>query len=431
MQDNAERIRESTIEAERTVLGAILSEGMNVLGECVGLRGEHFMLPSHQAVYNTCVELAGKGDFDQRDVMRVLGKDLEKLGGLAWFAGLTIGIPRRFNPANYVAQVIEVWRGRRGAEVCQAAIASFEAGERAVDVLAALQSQVLDAIEATGERDEPLVAAYSDAAYEDLMERSNLGKSAGLSFGMKILDDFTSGMLPHQVTVVGARSGVGKTSLMKQTIVANASANIAVCVFSLEETRQRMLEGLWCIVSGVEARKMSRPHLMSVMDRENVRKAAETVKAWPLRIYEKSDMHIDQIVAFGRLNARQFGAKLICVDYAQNVEAEGRDERTKVTAVSRKLTKMVKDEGCHLMLLSQLRKVPHEQYNKVPTAADLRETGQLENDAHVILLLHRGWDEEGCKVANEASIIVPKIRGSQTGAVAARFNVANLTFEGV
>ena len=427
-----ERNAQRVIEAERTVLGSVITDSTNLMGACLRLQPEHFVLGSHRTVFQACLKLADKqATFDLRDVRTALGAGLDALGGDGWLAGLLDGIPRRFEPSRYADDIIEAWRVRRGLEICAGYAARFELGEPSVETLAALQADVMDAIADGSAVDEPHVEAYSDAAFADLMERAMRQSSSGLRFGMTDLDAWTSGMQPGQVTVVGARSGVGKSSLMKQATVANCSAGVPVTLFSLEMSRQEILEGIWSIVSGVEFRKVSRPYLLCAPERDLLALACEKVKAWPLRIYDKADLYLDQIVSLGRLNVRQFGAQLVCVDYAQNVEAEGRDERTKVMAVSRKLTKMAKDEGCHLMLLSQLRKVPHEQYSKPPTVADLRETGQLENDAHMIVLLHRPWDDETCRVSEDASVIVGKIRRGQTGAIAARFNPANLTFQGV
>ena len=419
-----------TIYAERTVLGMVLTENVVLMGDCLPLRPEHFMLGSHRVVYSVCLELAGKGEFDLRDVRKALGSDVEALGGTAWLASLTDGIFRSTNAAAYVREIIDAWRGRKGAAVCEAALTSFSAGESAVDVLAALQTGVMDVIADAEVQDDPLVGVYSDEALADLLERSQLYGSAGLSFGMAALDSWTAGMQPGQVTVIGARSGVGKTSLMRQATAANCKVGVPVTLFSLEASRQEVLEGLWAIVSGVESRKITRPWLLNAIERDRLSLACKEVKGWNLRIYDKADIPLEQIVSLARLNVRQFGVKLVCVDYAQTVSADGRDDRTRVANVSSKLTKMAKAEKCHLMLLSQLRKVTNAENIKPPTVLDLRETAQLENDAHMIVLLHRPWDEEKNQASEEASVIIGKTRRGKTGALAAIFREQDLTFQG-
>jgi replicative DNA helicase len=183
------------------------------------------------------------------------------------------------------------------------------------------------------------------------------------------------------------------------------------------------------MVSGVPYKKIRRPKLSTPDDARRIREAAAIVAEWPLRIHDKSELHISKIVALARLSIRRHGSQLIIVDYAQNVEADGKDERTKVSAVSSKLTAMIKHEKAHLMLLSQLRKVPREMYSHPPHVGDLRETGQLENDAHVVILLHRGWDEQNQCISHIGMGIIPKQRNGETGVVDFKFNPVTVEFE--
>ena len=139
-------------------------------------------------------------------------------------------------------------------------------------------------------------------------------------------------------------------------------------------------------------------------------------------------MNLNQIAAYARLSIRQHGTKLFCVDYAQNVEAEGRDERTKVSSFSRTLTKLANDKGPPMMLLSQLCKMPAEAYSKPPHVGDLRETDQIENDAHVVVLIHRPWDDDNPRVADSGEFIIPKQRSGETGARPFTFNRRTMSF---
>jgi replicative DNA helicase len=417
-------------DAEKSVLGAIMIDGLRAMDECLRLRPEHFYLQSHQEIFKAFrSQLVDHPVIDVLAIQNALGSRINAVGGIAYVVDLSAGIFRGFDITQRVDTILEKWKLRRGMEICDQYGARFRNSGPSAETLAALQSEVLEAIQETTEQDEPLVAAYSNAAFDELMQKSFSPNATGLSYGVNSLDSWTCGMQPGQVTVVGARSGVGKSALMKQAAAANARKGIPVTMFSLEMTRDEILGGLWAIVSGVEYRKVTRPHLLRPDERAALQTAMQTVKGWPLRIYDKAELDINQIVAFARMNVRRYGAKLVCVDYAQSVEAEGRDERTKVASVSRKLTKMAKAEQCSLMLLSQLRKVSHEYYSHPPTVADLRETGQLENDAHIVILLHRGWDSQACCVEDNASIIIPKVRAGKTGALHAKFNPNNLCFE--
>ncbi len=419
----------SSVESERSVLGAIIFDGITALDRCIRLEPEHFYLDSHRIIFRACRDLLKEHPvIDSQGLRTALGGDLARLGGMAYVSALTDGIFGGFDITQRVALILDTWKRRRAMQLCDAYSAQFaDLASSSEDSLATLQAQILDVIQESGEVDEPHVSAYSDAAFADLMERSKAYDQSGMTYGLAELDRRVGRMQPGQVTVVGARSGVGKTSLMKQTALANVRAGIPVTMFSLEAPRQEVLEGLWAVLAEVPFPKVTHPYRLDRAERERLEYAKNALAKMPLQIYDRADLHINQIVAFARMQVRK-GTKLVCVDYAQKVESDGRDERLRVAAVSDKLTKMTKNEGNHLMLLSQLRKVPSEQYSKPPTAADLRETSQMENDAHVIVLLHRGWDETTCKIPLEASVIVPKCRRGETGAFPARFDPLTASF---
>lgn len=414
---------------EEEVLGCIMRNGVTAMHDCVALRKEHFYFAHYGELFESCRSILEiQDDISPIMVWEHRGKkdDLAQL--LAFEEGLYLGMK-----LDVRAEVlIEKWRQRRGLRICDEYRSRFEADDnsaKAVELLSGLQSACFSIIEDSASDDEPLVSAYSSRAMAQWIEDAEQESENTLTYGVEQLDQWTGGLKPGQVTVVGARSGVGKSSLMKQAAAANAGRGVPVTLFSLEMSREELLRGLWAMVSNIPFWKVNNPRACTAMERQRVAAACRTVSSWPLRIYERADMNIEQICAHAQMNIRRYGTKLVCVDYAQSVEAEGKDERLRVANVSRKLTKMAKSEGCSLLLLSQLRKVPQEQYAKPPTAADLRETGQLENDAHVIILLHRGWDEERCCIPQEASLLIPKMRNGRTGAVPAYFNSNNLCFE--
>jgi replicative DNA helicase len=172
-----------------------------------------------------------------------------------------------------------------------------------------------------------------------------------------------------------------------------------------------------------------RRKLLNLSEQRALKEAAYRVAELPIRIYDDGDMTLSQIAATARLNARRNGMKMFAVDYAQRVNAPGKDDTERVKKTSRTLTNLAKSEGIHLMLLSQLRKMPVEQYSRPPHVSDLAETRQMENDAHTIILLHRGWDEEAAAIAMGGELMIPKQRNGGTGTMQTQFNPKSLIFE--
>jgi replicative DNA helicase len=390
------------------------------------LRADMFALESHRTLYGAITEMLEEGGTpDYISIAERLGTRLSSVGGLAYISDLGGDLPRRFDPTSHVETIIEKWKLRTRMQICERYSSQFSDEEPSSETLSRMQSEVFDAMQEMTTYDDPHVSAYTVPELEAAMDYES--SPMGLSFANRSTDEFTMGMQAGEVTVVGARSGVGKSSLMCQAAAKNAKAGYPVDLFSLEMKRRTVLWRLWAIEAKLPFRSIQRK-LLNVSERRNLREAAYRVAEWPLRIHDDSELTLGQIVAQARLSARRNGMKLMVVDYAQIVNAEGRDERIKVANISRTLTKLAKSENVHLMLLSQLRKVPAEMYSKPPHIGDLRETGQLENDAHTVILLHRGWNEDESRIAFDAEIIVPKQRNGATGVLSAQFNPQSLTF---
>jgi replicative DNA helicase len=422
-----------SVEAEKTILGCILLDNLAYGEAAETVSAEHFYLSSHREIYRAMGEMLANDQpvdiITLADDLMTQGK-LSAIGGRAYLFSLTEGLPRHTNVVEYAAILGRKRMQRRVMAMAQDAMARAQGGEESpVEILAHLAAQADECIYGHAGADEPLVMAYSISALNRFHEqRAGKGES-GTSYGLGTLDEFTGGMRPGEVTVVGARSGVGKSSLMVQMAVANCRAGIPVHLFSLEMTREQALRRIWSIVSGVPFKVIDNPTRANASEVNAVNATAEMVSQWPLRIHDSGDMDIGQIVALARSSIRKYGTRVVAVDYAQNVADEARDERSRVSNVSRKLTRMIKHERCALMLLSQLRKVDRESYSKPPHVGDLRETGQLENDAHLVLLLHRGWDDDEGRISSDAEVIIPKQRSGDTGILKAQFNRKTVIFE--
>lgn len=421
----------AALDAERTILGAILLRD-DAYAEAVSeVAAEDFYLEAHRRVFRRMAAMWEENKpidlVTLPHEMRDRG-ELDAIGGIAWLASLTEGLPRRLAIGSYCRMVREKSRIRSVIRSCEMATNRANSGDKALDVISDLQDGLEGAV--ASEDDDASVAAYSVAALDRFQQERKLERPLGITYGVKNLDDFSGGMRPGEVTVVGARSGVGKTSLMCQATAANCRAGVPVVNFSLEMTREQILRRLWSIESRVPYKRITDPWLSGHEDAIRVREAALRVAEWPLRIYDKEDLTLGKIVALAKVCMRRHKTRLICVDYAQEIEAPGKDERSKVMLVCRRLSQMVKHEDCSLMLLSQLVKAHREAYGKPPVVGDLIESGKLENVAHLVLLLHRGWDEERRRIGDEAELIIPKQRRGETGVLRASFNRLYATFEG-
>ena len=423
----------ASLDAERSILGSVLLDPDHL----VSLRGEidaaDFSLEAHRAIYQAMCSLDSANTRPDYTTLRQELSDhkrLEAVGGMSYISSLTELLPRRPNLDSYVEIVREKSALRTLTQMAQGAMEKALDGTfPSHDIIGSVQGDLERILDGSSDMLEPLINRTILGTFEEIARLRKEPRHDGVTFGLSSLDEFTGGGMRHgEVTVVGARSGVGKSSLMCQTAVANAKRGVPVHLFSQEMTRLQIEHRILAIESGVPFRHIDR---CTLSDDEEMRLfiATQNIAEWQLRIHDKSDMHIDQIVGLARLSIRRFGTEFICVDYAQTINADGKDDRTRVAAVSQKLTSMIKSEPAALMLLSQLRKVDREHYSKPPVILDLMETGKLENNAHLVLLLHRGWDEDQARISDDAEIIVAKQRRGETGPLRYRFSRRSVTFE--
>ncbi len=419
-------------DAERAILGAILLDNL-AYDETIGkLSAADFILDSHRRIFarmsafretDTACDIVTLSD-DLRE-----RREIEAVGGVAYLASLTEGLPRQIAIDEYVHIVREKSQRRRVISLCNETAARSAEGEDVTELCGRLSDAATEIVTAGAAFDNPHVSAYSTAAFDSFSERAKTLTGSGFAFGLNILDEFTGKAQSGEVTIVGARSGVGKTSLYHQIISTNCILGIPVNFYSLEESREECLMHLWSIVSEVPYIRIKRAHLSTPTERQKVMQAKMEVDEWPLRIFDAPEQHIGSIVASARSEIRKLGVRIVLCDYAQIVSAEGRDDKTRVSNVSKRFRAIFKGTPAHGVLSSQLRKMPSDQYNNTPTINDLRETGQLENDATNVLLLHRGWDAEENRISSDAEIIIPKARNGETGLLPAQFNRRTVIFE--
>jgi replicative DNA helicase len=415
---------------ERALLGSLMLDNEHFPEAAKFIRAEDFALDSHQRIYRRACETIAAGK--RLDIVTLLEElerhaEISSVGGYAYLASLTEGLPRRPSVAEYV-RIVEQAAKRRRTQVAISRIASRvqDPGEELESVIASGISSMLE-LQASSE--EP-GSATAIVPLLDRMQQEHIRTSdlLGLPTGVTSLDTVTRGLQASELVVLGARSGVGKSAFMIQAAIANCKAGNHVMIFSLEMTREQIFRRILASISGVPFVRVRDAKWATDEDMARIRYAAEQVADWPLEIDPNGATHVDQLTAKARHAIRRKGVKLVCVDYAQIVPADGRDERLRVAAVSRGLTRLAKDEGVPVLLLSQLSRPDKSNATRRPRLSDLRETSQLENDASVAVLLHRLVDEEE-QFTSQAELIIAKQRSGATGIFPVTFNQTTLMFE--
>lgn len=423
----------SNIDAERTILGAILLENHALAEAEERLMPEDFSLDSHQRIYMRMTELsAGGHGVDLVTLANELAryKEIETIGGVAYLASLTEGLPRRPIIEEYIRIVKDKSLLRQLMLICSAAIArAADQSETALDVLNAAESQLLgvggNAI-TKGLVSLEVIVAGSFGTVDNLYAQSRA--VTGVATHFVEFDKMTSGLQKGELIIIAARPSMGKTA-WAINIAQNAAIKdgATVAVFSLEMSKEALLRRMLSSQAWVDQRKLQTGFL-GREDKSKLAHALEDLVESKVFIDDTPGISLAEMRAKARRLKQTSGQlDLVVVDYLQlmsaTVGSRHYENRTQeVSAISRGLKALAKELDVPVIALSQLSRNSERRDDKKPMLSDLRESGSIEQDADVVAFIHReGYykrdkEEDGAD-NNTAQIIIAKQRNGPTGFV--------------
>lgn len=431
----------ANIDAEKTILGAILLDNSAHSEAAERLEADDFSLDSHQRIYLRMSELVN----EQRpvDIVTLANelaryKEIEAVGGVAYLASLTEGLPLRPVIDEYVRIVKDKSLLRRLMAICSAAIArAADQSETALEVLGAAESQLLEVSEkgiTHGFQSLDQIVAHSFGTIDNLYKQSR--EVTGLATHFIELDRMTSGLQKGELIIIAARPSMGKTALainVAQQAAVMGKANVAV--FSLEMSKESLLRRMLSSQARVDQRKLQTGFL-GREDQGKLQHALEQLIEAKLFIDDTAGISLAEMRAKARrLKQNAGGLDLIVVDYLQLMSAtlpsaggKRYENRTQeVSAISRGLKALAKELDVPVIALSQLSRASERRGDdKRPMLSDLRESGSIEQDADVVAFIHReayyNRDEEQSEADRAKSeIILAKQRNGPTGTVHLNF----------
>ncbi len=422
----------SSLTTEKNLLWSIIRDNAELFVAEQVLQWPAFFYTSHQTIYRAMLRLMeAQSPIDITTLHEELERsgELESVGGLSYIADLGGDVPTRGNVAAYAKVILEKARLRSLQEACYETALRADGKSGRYQVLRDEIDARLLSIGAEDMGSEASRASDLDRLLARMeTERSRPAELLGLPTGIARLDQLTRGFQRGEITFCGAMSGGGKSGLMVQSAIEACKMGVPALLFSLEMDRAALHRRILCAVSGVPYPRVFDPKWASREDMRRIYEAAEAVKAWPLYIVDKSGISIEQLTATARLHIRRHGVGLVGVDYVQIVTAKERDERMRVSAISRGLTRLAKDEKVPVLALSQLSRPDRREENRIPSQSSLRESSQLENDAHTIIIFHRERDQETGRLNSDGIVRVAKQRNGETADYPVHFNRASLTF---
>jgi replicative DNA helicase len=370
--------------------------------------------------------------------------ELEAIGGAAYLASLAEAVSTPQNAALYARLVQTKSRLRKliaaaNQIVHEAMHAGQDEPEEARQLIDRAEQSIFEIADDDQSADIQKLEELLRAEYERIADR-DAGGMTGLKTGFADLDEPLSGLQDGEMVIIAARPSMGKTALalnLAEQIAMGGSTPFApasdervpVGVFSLEMSKSSLVQRLISAYSGVDSHKL-RTGAFSQDDLVNrIRPACEVLERAPLYIDDSPALSVTALRARARRMKQRFGIRCIVVDYLQLLTSpgHGRESRqVEVSAISRGIKAMARELNLPVICLAQLNRGSEQREGNRPRMSDMRESGSIEQDADVVLLLHReayyhlsdpAWMEENEDRVNEAELIIAKQRNGPTGVV--------------
>ncbi len=423
----------ASVHIEIAVLGAMLLDGLAINDATGKLTSEDFSLDSHQRIFRSIVDLmaAGRGVDTltlQEELIR--RRELDSIGGPAYLAFLTEGIPRNFNIESYVRIVKDKSLLRQLMGIfADAGTRASDQSEDAISVLSDVEArlaQVADSAIQYGFSDIATIVRESFGSIDALYEQGR--EVTGLATHYIEFDRMTSGLQESELIIIAARPSMGKTA-WAINIAENAAVrgDKVVAVFSLEMSKASLLRRMLASQALVNSKAIQTGMLMRD-DRTKLIKGLERLMESKMFIDDTPGITLAEMRAKARRLRQQHGKlDLIVIDYLQLMTGsvgshqKSFENRTQeVSAISRGLKALAKEMKVPVVALSQLSRASEQRGgDKKPLLSDLRESGSIEQDADVVCFIHREeyYDRENEDLKGKAEIIIAKQRNGPTGSV--------------
>ena len=416
-------------DAEQSVLGAMMLSKDAIADVVERIKGGDFYRPAHESIYDAIVELYVKGEpADPVTVVAELNRrgELARVGGAPYLHTLTANVPIATNASFYADIVREKAILRRLVDAGTRIAQMGYSGEGNVDdTVDRAQQEVYAVTEKRTAEDYAPLSAIMEATLDEIEAISNHdGSMRGVPTGFADLDELVNGFQGGQMIIVAARPAVGKSTLALDFCRAASIANNQTSViFSLEMSRSEITMRLLSAESKVPLNHIRNGNMTDDDWAKLARKMGEVSSA-PMFIDDSPNMTMMEIRAKARRLRQRHDLRLIVIDYLQLMTSGKKVEsrQLEVSEFSRQIKLLAKELEVPVIALSQLNRGPEQRSDKRPMMSDLRESGSIEQDADIVMLLHREdvYERESPR-AGEADIIVAKHRNGPTRDVVVSF----------
>jgi replicative DNA helicase len=425
------------LEAERSVLGAILLHNETFNLAAATIDAADFFRDAHRRIFEKMVALSERRHaIDLVTLKEELGKtgEIDEVGGPAYLASLVDGVPRATN-VEYYAQIIKEKSTLRNLIYAANRILTdaYTASDEAATILDGAEQAIFNIAEDRVREGFVPIGSLAHKSLETI-ERAYAEKRlvTGIPTGFKDLDEMLSGLQRGDLVIIAARPSMGKTSLALNIAQhVGTRTDLTVGVFSLETSKEQLFLRLLSGEAGIDGQRL-RTGFLHTDDWDKLTQALAVLGDARIYIDDTPGIGVLEMRAKSRRLQQEKALDLLVVDYIQLMQGRGRfDNRTQeLGSISRSLKQLAKELNVPIVALSQLSRAPESRADHKPQLSDLRESGALEQDADVVLMIYRE-DQYNPTPENEnvAELIVAKQRNGPTGSVDLVFMKSRTKFE--
>ena len=432
----AGKIPPNLVDIEEIVLGAILLEGDDALTKVMDLlKPESFYDKRHAVIYEIMLYLFENSiPIDLVSVVRELQKQhkLDFVGGAGFVASLTSRIASSANIEYYAKLIVEKYLLRSLISLCNTTIGkAYDESTDAFELLDDTEKKLFELADSRPQKDAQSIGDLSIKVLEALKSlEEKKGNITGVPTDFYELDAITAGWQPSDFIVVAARPAMGKTAFML-SCARNAAIKygVPVLIFSLEMAATQIVQRIMSAESNIPINKL-RTGEITPFEFEKITETLKNLADAPIYINDASGLTIYDIRVKARRMKVDKNIGLVIIDYLQLIRESGKNKQNReqqIAAISRSLKELAKELNIPVIALAQLSREVEKRADKKPLLSDLRESGAIEQDADMVLFLHRpeyyGFtvDEEGNSTEKMAYVIIGKHRNGPTGEVKLRF----------
>ena len=439
-------------EAEQALLGAILVNNQAYHQVADFLHAEHFADPLHGQLYDALAKLLGRGQLVNAITLKAYveqNQSLREAGGVKYLASMASASVHVLDAAGMAKVITDAAARRRIIQLAeQARTAAYkpEAGDTAAEQLERLERALYDvASDQTegGFQSSTQVLTKTLRTAEAAHQRT--GKLAGISTGFASLDRLLGGLHKSDLIILAGRPSMGKTALATNIAYNVAAVDGAkVGFFSLEMSAEQLATRIFSEQTGIPSNKMRRGSIDQV-DYDQIARTCVEIQNLPLFIDECGGLSIGQIAARARRLKRTYGLDLVVIDYLQlacgTTRRSSENRVAEITEITTRLKALAKELNVPVLALSQLSRAVESRDDKRPQLTDLRDSGSIEQDADVVLFVHRDeyylqmkkppmndpaamaeWLEKSQGVIGKAELIIGKQRHGPIGTINLQFS---------